>query len=54
MGGEAFGFDALPFGVGDDEDLAVGEDAVYVEDEDFDVFCAGFSGDLIVRFAVIP
>ena len=35
-----------PSGVGDDEDLAVGEDAVDVEDEDFDVFCAGFSGHL--------
>ena len=27
----------------DDEDLSVGEDAVYVEDKDFDIFCARFS-----------
>ena len=44
VGGEAFGLDSVAVGVGDDEDLAVGEDAVDVEDEDFDVFSAGFSG----------
>ncbi len=39
VSGEAFDFYALCFGagaVGDDEDLAVCEDAVDVEDEDFD------------------
>ncbi len=41
--GEAFGFNSLPVGARDDEDLAVGEDAVYVEDEDFDIFCEVFS-----------
>jgi hypothetical protein len=30
--------------IGDDEDLPVGEDTVYVEDQDFYVFGAGFSG----------
>ena len=44
VGGEAFGLDAVAVGVWDDEDLAVGEDAVDVEDEYFDVFGAGFSG----------
>jgi hypothetical protein len=42
--GETLGLNAMAFCVGDDEDLAVGEDTVYVEDEDFDVFGAGFSG----------
>ena len=46
VGGEAFGFDSMAVGTGNDEDLAVGEDAVDVEDEDFDVFCAGFSSHL--------
>src|SRR5260370_5805256 len=41
VGGEALGFDSLPVRAGDDEDLAVGEDSVYVEDEDFD-----FSGEI--------
>jgi hypothetical protein len=31
---------------GDDEDLAVGKDTIDVEDEDFDIFCAVFSGHL--------
>ena len=44
MGGETFGLDTVTVGVWDDEDLTVGEDAVYVEDEDFDVPGAGFSG----------
>ena len=43
----------LTFGVGDDEDLAVGEDAVYVEDEDFDVFGAGFSGHSMMITCVL-
>ena len=46
VGGEAFGLDAVAVGAGDDEDLAVGEDAVDVEDEDFNVFGAGFSSHL--------
>ena len=44
VGGEALGLDAVTLCVGDDEDLAVGEDAVHVEDEDFYVLSAGFSG----------
>ncbi len=44
VGGEALGLDSLPVGAGDDEDLAVGEDAVDVEDEDFDIFCEVFCG----------
>jgi len=44
VGGEALGLDPIAFSVGNDEDLAVGENAIYVEDEDFDVFRAGFSG----------
>src|SRR5579871_1170228 len=42
VGSEALGLDSLPVWAGDDEDLAVGEDAIYVEDEDFDVFCEVF------------
>ena len=37
VGGEALHLDSLPVRAGDDVDLAVGEDAVYVEDEDFDL-----------------
>ncbi len=44
VGREAFCFDAMTLGVGNDEDLTVREDAVYVKDEDFYVFSAGFSG----------
>jgi hypothetical protein len=44
VGGEAFGLDSVALGIGDDEDLAVSEDAVYVENKDFDIFGAGFSG----------
>jgi hypothetical protein len=44
VGSKTFGLDAVTGCIGDDEDLAVGEDAVYVKDEDFYVFGAGFSG----------
>ena len=42
VGGEALGFDAVAVRAGSDEDLAVGEDAVDVEDEDFDFAGAVF------------
>jgi hypothetical protein len=48
MGGEAFEFNAVSVRPGDDEDLAIGEDTVDVEDEDFDIFGAGFSGHLLM------
>jgi hypothetical protein len=44
VGGKTLGLDPIAFGVGNDENLTVGENAIYVEDEDFDVFRAGFSG----------
>jgi hypothetical protein len=52
VGGEAFELEAVQFAVGaglavvfgKEEKLAVGEDAVYVEDEDFDAAGAVFCG----------
>ena len=44
VSGEAFGLDCVALWVGDHEDLAVCEDTVHVEDQDFYVFSAGFSG----------
>ncbi len=46
VGGETLGLDPVAFGVGNDENLAVGKHAIYVEDEDFDVFRAGFNGEV--------
>lgn len=44
VGGETLGLDPIAFGVGNDENLAVGENAIYIEDKDFNVFRAGFNG----------
>jgi hypothetical protein len=44
VGREALCFDAMTFGVWNDEDLTVSEDAVYVKDKDFYVFSPGFCG----------
>ncbi len=52
VGGEAFEFQAVPLAVGaglaavlgQEVELTVGEDAVDIEDEDFDLLGAGFSG----------
>ena len=43
QGGDALGVGGLfsSGGLGEDPDAAVGEDAVYVEEEDFDVLCTG-------------
>ena len=47
VSGEAFYLDAFGVGCGgfgDDDDLSVGEDAVDVEEDDFDLLGAGFRG----------
>jgi hypothetical protein len=43
MGGETLGLNSLAVGPGDDEDLAIGQDSIHVEDEDFDFLSAFFS-----------